>query len=368
MLSGGVAKGVYEAGAACALGEAGYAFDVICGTSIGALNGALLAQGGEATLSEIWHTLAERPILQFVPAAAHLYDAYRALTGNAFVVVRAARALWDAYRAWDGGALLRLVGAYDPSGTKDVLSVLKLDRIATPFMCAVTNLDTGRAEAFYARPDGTGPPGFHADREVPVNSLDPKNPDHVRLYPEIVRSSGALPGAFAPVALPGFGFPPVDPLQPYRYSDGGIVDNTPVRLARKLGVTDMIVVFLSTGRETAPRVRTLVDMMQNLYAANQTQLLDDELSLAIETRNALGRTEHNASKPTARMMDRVVNIYQIRPSVPIPVPELGFNDQAALDAGFEQGLRDGRSLPVLYEPPDNLDRRRSRVAARLVRK
>ena len=44
VLSGGGAKGAYEAGCVRALQEIGYEFDLVCGTSIGALNGLLVAQ------------------------------------------------------------------------------------------------------------------------------------------------------------------------------------------------------------------------------------------------------------------------------------------------------------------------------------
>jgi predicted acylesterase/phospholipase RssA len=351
VLSGGIAKGVYEAGVVKSLLAQGYAFDVICGTSIGALNGALIAQGDDVELNHIWATLADKPILKLVPQAQLLYDAYEKLTSGTFILTKVIEVLSDVERAWGHGSLLALMGAFDPTGAQDVLSVLQLDRIRTPLMCAATNVDTGRAEAFYASPSGNAPPVFDPLSQVPVNTLQPANPAHVQIYPEVVRASGALPGAFAPVALPGFGYPPTDPSTPYRYSDGGVANNTPVTLARKLGVTDMICVFLSTGTEVTSRAGNLIAELENLYAANQNQLLDDELILAIGARNSLGRNEGNISQIEATPANRVVNIYEVRPTTTIPVPELGFNDQVALDESFAQGVRDGSKPPIPYSPP-----------------
>lgn len=54
ILEGGGAKGVYEVGALEALFEAGVHFDGVAGTSIGALNGAVLVSDGLEKLAELW--------------------------------------------------------------------------------------------------------------------------------------------------------------------------------------------------------------------------------------------------------------------------------------------------------------------------
>ncbi len=54
VLEGGGAKGVYQLGALEALYEAGVHFDGVAGTSIGALNGAVLVADGIERLIELW--------------------------------------------------------------------------------------------------------------------------------------------------------------------------------------------------------------------------------------------------------------------------------------------------------------------------
>lgn len=58
VLEGGGAKGAYQVGAVKALMEAGYEFDAITGTSIGAINAAYLAQGKFEELYKLWKTLS----------------------------------------------------------------------------------------------------------------------------------------------------------------------------------------------------------------------------------------------------------------------------------------------------------------------
>ena len=50
VLEGGGAKGSYHAGAIKALHESGYSFDGVMGTSIGAINGAIVAPRGHGKM------------------------------------------------------------------------------------------------------------------------------------------------------------------------------------------------------------------------------------------------------------------------------------------------------------------------------
>lgn len=57
VLSGGGAKGAFQAGALEVLHDEGYKFDIISGVSVGSLNGAMLATGQLSTLINIWEKL-----------------------------------------------------------------------------------------------------------------------------------------------------------------------------------------------------------------------------------------------------------------------------------------------------------------------
>ncbi len=65
VLEGGGAKGAFHIGVVKALMERGYTFDGIAGTSIGAINGALIAQGDFDNLYNIWYSATPSLLFDF---------------------------------------------------------------------------------------------------------------------------------------------------------------------------------------------------------------------------------------------------------------------------------------------------------------
>ncbi|MCI6272183.1 MAG: patatin-like phospholipase family protein [Erysipelotrichaceae bacterium] len=57
VLAGGGSKGAYQIGAIKALKKLGYNFDIVTGTSIGALNGCMVAQGDYEELYKLWDNI-----------------------------------------------------------------------------------------------------------------------------------------------------------------------------------------------------------------------------------------------------------------------------------------------------------------------
>lgn len=78
VLSGGGAKGAYQAGVVKALHELGVEVHAIAGASIGALNGAVLASAGSMLqgaerLEELWRVLANHSPLKLKPFPAYIH-------------------------------------------------------------------------------------------------------------------------------------------------------------------------------------------------------------------------------------------------------------------------------------------------------
>ena len=63
VLGGGGTKGAYQYGAIRALEKLNYKFDIVTGTSIGALNGCLYAQNDLDRLYDLWQNLKMEDIL-----------------------------------------------------------------------------------------------------------------------------------------------------------------------------------------------------------------------------------------------------------------------------------------------------------------
>ena len=64
VLSGGGAKGAFQAGAIDELAKRGFKFQSIAGVSVGALNGVMVASGRVDRMIEIWKTITEDQVLK----------------------------------------------------------------------------------------------------------------------------------------------------------------------------------------------------------------------------------------------------------------------------------------------------------------
>ncbi|MDE5539389.1 MAG: patatin-like phospholipase family protein, partial [Bacilli bacterium] len=64
-LEGGGVRGSYQAGVYMAMYELGIKIDGVCGTSIGALNGAIIASGHGEDLPKIWRSLSMGHVFGF---------------------------------------------------------------------------------------------------------------------------------------------------------------------------------------------------------------------------------------------------------------------------------------------------------------
>ena len=65
VLSGGGARGAFEAGVIRELSKR-KTFDIVCGTSIGAINAALTAQQAFDALDRLWSTISTVNIVPFI--------------------------------------------------------------------------------------------------------------------------------------------------------------------------------------------------------------------------------------------------------------------------------------------------------------
>lgn len=360
VLSGGIAEGVYEAGVIKALLEDGYEFDIICGTSIGALNGSLLAQGQPAELFRIWSEIghADPPVMKLTDQAQQIYNDAGVLLDESRGTINRITALYRLRKtAGDRGrGFLSIEGIIDPAGAQKVLSALDLTKVKTSFLFATSNVTRGRAEAFFvAGSSSVGLPDFNSISSVPLFTLSPGDVTHRRIYPEAVRASGAFPLAFAPVNLPSF-----DPIgETHQYLDGGIANNTPIRLARKAGARSAICIFLQSEADVPKPPQDDIGIALNLYTENQQQLLDDELILASEynqvaTAALSAKGKQMFSGPEGTSLPPPMALYQIRPSRQLELDKagaaFGFDRQDLLDRDFLLGYQDGKNGPQRFVP------------------
>jgi NTE family protein len=158
VLSGGGAKGAWEAGAAAALIEYGVPVSLVAGSSAGALNAAMLADGRLDRLQALWRSLSRAQVYSIRPG----------------VVFAGLLPGWATLLALDAVGSL-----FDPSPLRElIVSSLDLDRVrASPRRLLVLTTDLARRE--------------------------PRVFDNATVSVDALMAAAAVPGAFPPVSVDG---------------------------------------------------------------------------------------------------------------------------------------------------------------------
>lgn len=122
-LSGGAAKGSYQAGALTKLSELGVRFDAVSGVSAGALNASMVATDRLPRLAEVWEETRKDDILK-----------HRGWVG--------ATARWLVFKIGLGGSILAF---YNTDKLLElILRELEGKRVQIPFTVGVVDLASGR--------------------------------------------------------------------------------------------------------------------------------------------------------------------------------------------------------------------------------
>lgn len=100
VLSGGGSRGAYEAGAWQALTELGKKFDIVTGTSVGAINGAMVVQGDLDNTLRLWKEIETHMIFD-VPEGFKMQDYAREFVKNKGVSTTGLKKLMEKYISED---------------------------------------------------------------------------------------------------------------------------------------------------------------------------------------------------------------------------------------------------------------------------
>ncbi|GHA67459.1 patatin-like phospholipase family protein [Photobacterium aphoticum] len=202
VLSGGGGKGAYEVGVWKAMEQLGLAKDIcaVSGTSVGALNAALFAQGDLAKAEEAWLSMKPSDVLSI-----NLRDTLAALLKGGIVVSPAIAAVVKT---------LAMSGVFSRDGLhriiQDYLDETAIKQRGMPCYACATELPTFKKIYF---------------------SLQEHRQETIE---DILLASSAIPVIF-----------PKQIVQGKRYWDGFIRDNTPIRPLVDEGCNIIIAVMLS---------------------------------------------------------------------------------------------------------------------------
>jgi len=379
VVSGAGARGAYEAGALKwlfrDLAGGQQPFDVICGTSAGAINAAFAALGTPESISQdeqLWKSMPSADILKLQPQVQDLADGAMQLKesgkhGYPAKLSYMLRAKKEFDAAGPPADLPKIMGVMDDAGIDGLVKKypLQLDALRTTLFVTATNLTHLTSDSFYRfvgpgasrqqerffeiterkvkmQGQGSAPPLM---RDLPYHhALTQEN------FSDAVVASAAVPGVFQPVAIKR-----AETGDTNLYVDGGVANNTPVGLAVDAGATDITVILVDAVDEVPATPATLPALLRAVNMVQSRRILQSDVQLAV-LKNILA-SRKDWSGLNARAQDFLADLHQadwkpvvlrvIRPRTPLKLTIVGFNDQAGIDAAFDQGYADAQE-PWVY--------------------
>ncbi len=350
VLTGGGARGAYEAGVIKGLAESGCEFDLVCGTSIGAINAAFFAQDELGSLEQLWKSIASKNVIDLSPEAASIEKFVESLkdflTLPQIVWPFHIAGILRLYHAIGPlGNLSTLMSALDRQNVTDVVEpALNINNLKRSLIVSATNVTLQTAEAFgaFAEPEGGSAVSAQQNRFLTnVSGARLLNRDN---FLSAVEASAAIPFAFPAVGMN------LGTTSTFQYVDGGVANNTPIGLAIAAGATDITAVFMDPLNvvPTRQKMSNAADLAMACYSVMQQKILGDDMKLALMTNKALKATPVGGAVQSGLNGKVQVGLREIRPTRTLSISVLGFDDQGALDTAFDQGCQDAGGARTLW--------------------
>jgi predicted acylesterase/phospholipase RssA len=332
VLSGGGNRGAYEAGIIQAIVDKNglrdgqpLEYDLVLGTSIGALNSYLIATAQYSKLQRAW---------QLIPSlnVTRLKSPYYKITEQSSGVLSR---LWAAL---DLGLSLTKheKGVLDPAGVNDVLNkaVDPGDPVYLPLYVATTNLTRMRGEVFVRRattPDGLKKQALNDEilANYTLSILRPAGDDVVR---NMLFASAAIPVAFEPVLLPSLDHPGTND----SYVDGGVTENVPLDVARRCAETLNVILVDPPNPDPHLPANNAAQVAAGVFVTMQRRILQYQIELAFAESFAIA----NAGRSEVTK-DIALEVYYIQPDIEMPGNFADFSDEKAIHRMYEIGYDDG---------------------------
>ncbi len=331
ILSGGGARGAYEAGVVGALAEH-MRFDVVCGTSIGAVNGFAVAQGLAPKLGDIWREAAESNVVAYRHEVAALMNLWREIH-SAVAGGKPFQRFRDALAAFEGLPGLRelphlhnLLGFLDSAQMRAVVARHARTRdLESALLVAATNLTSVQGTVFAWFPKEYADRA-RADAVLARGDVEPITDEN---YVDAICASAAIPGAFEPVSID------CKDGRRHAFVDGAFTNNTPLEPAIDAGATEIVAISLRpvVSASAERQVRHLRDVITLALEASTVRMLQLD-------RKVLELTNQRVANDDAPDRRHIV-LREVGPQADLEVEPLDFTQPGKIAALIAQGREDG---------------------------
>jgi predicted acylesterase/phospholipase RssA len=338
VLGGGGARGAYEAGiinamrltAGTADGHEMPGVDVVCGTSIGALNAWFVATAQYSKLAELWHGVAKENVF----GIKRRFSA--TANPHAFILTKIVQALSLAQ-----GLTSNVQGILEGKYVADFIErhVDLSTPIVVPFVFTATNLDRARPEIFYRLPfvatDQARAAALARIRRTvgPSVCVRPATDDVIK---KAMQASTCIPVLFDPIEIES----PEGTLD--RYIDGGIADNNPIDVGRALA-RSVYAVLLDPPERSHQAYANALQIAVGAFGVAQTRILESSLTATyLETRAKRLFDDQHFTGERRAFFDSTLDadLFVLRPQSDLTVQVPEFDRQDKIDATFQQGTDD----------------------------
>jgi predicted acylesterase/phospholipase RssA len=335
VLVGGANRGAYEAGAIQALVEGqGLSdgqpldFDLICGASIGALNGFMVATAQYSTMRELWQGIvSSRNVFRLKPQYADAQDPESGLIDRlmgalalAFGITKNAKGILDP--APVNALMNQYVNPATPSHIPLYISTTDITRQINRMFVRRANTDLGSQKQQIDDALLANYPG--AARTATDDNLR-----------EVLFASAAIPILFDPIKIARED----DPNTFDEYVDGGVTQNLPIDIALRCADSLYITLLTPPGPESDETYKSALDIGLGMFETMQERMIvyQVRLAYALHAANAL------PFKP-----------YVVRPVQPLPGEGADFNNQPALSYMWQRGYEDMARGWVAFVPEPHM--------------
>lgn len=266
VLQGGGALGSYQAGVYESLADSGYLPDWIAGTSIGAINAAIIAGNAPkdrvAQLRKFWQEITS-PTVLWPTRLSQPWASWRRTASALSSALFGQPDFFTPYSFNDWIQKGPHLSYYRTSALKSTLErLVDFERINKSkemrFSVGAVNLRTGRLVYFDSA--------------------------EITIRPEHVMASGALPPAFPPIEI-----------ENEHYWDGGLVSNTPLQYVldyypRRSRLTFQVDVFPGHG-QIPTNLDEVYEREKDIRYSSRTRVSTDEFQQRHEVRHAINELE-----------------------------------------------------------------------------